>query len=371
MRCGNLFLNIQVRKISIIPCFLLMLLCLHTPAHASENTDSLPGDPSVVARNEKGILTVGYVMIGSESDWRLACNKSVTEAFSMENGYSLLVKDAQQKHEKQIKAVREFINQEVDYILLDPITESGWDVSLEEAMDAEIPVIVFDREVNIPDPSLYTCWIGSDFYLEGQRMVAWLEQYLSESGYEGDLNLVHIQGTIDSSAQIGRTKALDAALEAHKDWVLLDRQPGEFTTAKGKEVMVDMLKKYKDRIQVVYCENDNEAYGALEAIEEAGFTAGTNIKNGEILVLSFDASRSGLKLTKDQKIAVNTECAPLYGPVLTQLVQQLERGEKPPVRQYVKEEQFSALDKPDEVEVNGKVYPVTLLTEEIMEARSY
>ena len=324
-----------------------------------------------VAVNERGTLTIGYAKIGSESDWRLACNRSVEEAFSMENGYYLLTIDGLQKQDKQIKAIREFVNQEVDYILLDPVTETGWDVSLEEAKEAGIPVIIFDREAAVESEDLYTAWLGSDFYLEGQRACAWLDAYLESIGYDGPLNIVHIQGTLNSSAQLGRTKALDEALAEHKNWNLLDRDSGEFTTAKGKEVMVDLLEKYGGKIQAIYCENDNEAYGAIEAIDEYGLKAGTDIENGEILVLSFDATKNALKMTLSGQIAVNTECAPEYGPVLTQLIQALENGEDVPRKQYVEEAMFSAAAEPEELVIGGRTQKVTMLSEELIDQRSY
>ncbi len=354
-----------MRRMSLVAALLLPLtMCV--PALASPGESGSMGE---IAVNTEGILTVGYVMIGAESDWRLACNRSVEEAFTRANGYSLLVNDAQQKPEKQIKAVREFVNQEVDYILLNPIVESGWEASLEEARDAGIPVIVFDREVDVATEEAYVTWLGSDFYLEGKKACAWLEAFLADKEQAEPVGIVHIQGTLDSSAQLGRTRALDDALARHPEWKLLDRQSGDFTTAKGKEVMVDMLSRLGDQIQVVYCENDNEAYGALEAIEEAGLRAGT--EPGQILLLSFDATHSGLRLTMEGQIAVNTECAPLYGPLLTQLIQELERGETLPEKQYVQEMQFSALDSPAQVDVEGQVYPVTRLTRELIENRPY
>ena len=338
---------------------------------STEESHPEGGNSNGVAVNEKGILTVGYVKIGAESDWRMACNRSMDEAFTRENGYYLLVSDAQQKHDRQIKAVREFINQGVDYILLDPITESGWDAVLEEAKEARIPVIVFDRDIDNRDPEAYTTWLGSDFLLEGRRCCAWLDAYLKEQNRTGPLNIVHIQGTIDSSAQIGRSAALDEALASHPDWVLLDRQPGEFTTAKGKEVMTQMLEQYGDAIQVVYCENDNEAYGAIEAILASGRKPGIHMEDGEILILSFDATRNALEKTLSQQIAVNTECMPLYGPALTHLIQALERGEELPHRQYVEEAQFASKIGPESVEVNGRLYEVTLLDEELISSRKY
>ena len=350
---------------SVCAAVTAFFLCCHTAAGSSDSL--VPGE---IVPNEKGILTVGFVMGGAESDWRIACNRSIESTFTRENGYSLLISDAQQKHEKQIKAVREYISQEVDYILLNPIVENGWNSLLEEAREAGIPVIVFDREVDAGTEE-YTTWLGSDFYLEGQRALAYLDAFLSGRGYEEELGIVHIQGTINSSAQLGRTRALDEALNTHANWKLLDRQTGDFTTAKGKEVMVDMLDRFGSEIQVVYCENDNEAYGAIDAIEGAGLHVGTDLASGDILVLSFDATNDGLDLTLGEKILVNTECAPLYGPLISQLIARLQAGEELPSRQYVSEDQFSALSDPAEVSVDGLSYPVTQLTQEIIDGRTY
>lgn len=186
--------------------------------------------------------------------------------FSKDNGYELIFDDAQQKQENQITAIRNFIQQEVDYIVLAPVTETGWDTVLQEAKDAAIPVIIVDRMVDVSDDSLYTAWVGSNFELEGKKASAWLKAYADAKGMK-EINIVDIQGTIGASAQIGRTKGLADAVEAN-GWNLLAAQTGEFTQAKGQEVMESMLKQY-DNINVVYCENDNEAFGAIDAIEAA------------------------------------------------------------------------------------------------------
>ena len=363
--CTGLRLAVRILR-SRLRLFLLLIIAVFAAAlsgcrEPKEEPVSVPGNN----------ITVGYVKIGSESDWRIACNRSLDEAFSADNGYYLLVNDAQQKPEKQVKAMREFISLGVDYILLDPIMESGWDASLSEAREAGIPVIVFDREVDVKEPGAYTAWIGSDFRLEGDRACAWLSAFLEKQKYDQPLNILHLQGTIGSSAQIGRTAALMDAIDDHPDWNLIDQQPGEFTTAKGKEIMAQMLDKYGSRIQVVYCENDNMAYGAIEAIHEAGMTPGPDIKNGEILILSFDAARSAMERTLRGEIAVDTECMPLYGPRLVQMIDQLEKGETLQFRNYVPEEQFSAVDGLTSVEAAGEEYPVTLVTKELIGGREY
>ena len=142
-------------------------------------------------------ITVGFSQVGAESDWRTANTESMKSTFSEENGYELIFDDAQQKQENQLTAIRNFIQQEVDYIVLAPVTETGWDTVLQEAKDAGIPVIIVDRMVDVSDDSLYTAWVGSNFKLEGQKAMAWLDAYLEAKGRgDEEINLVDIQGTI-------------------------------------------------------------------------------------------------------------------------------------------------------------------------------
>ena len=117
---------------------------------------------------EEDLITVGYAQVGAESDWRTANTESFKSTFTEENGYKLIFDDAQQKQENQIKAIRSFIQQEVDYIVVAPVVETGWETVLQEAADAGIPVILSDRMMDLADDSLYTCWVGGNFVKEGE-----------------------------------------------------------------------------------------------------------------------------------------------------------------------------------------------------------
>lgn len=115
---------------------------------------------------------------------------------------------------------------------------------MQEAKDAGIPVIIVDRMVNISDDSLFTAWVGSNFELEGKKAGQWLEEYLKASGRgEEAIGIVDIQGTIGASAQIGGTPGLEAEVAEHDNWKLLAKETGEFTQAKGQEVMESLLKQ--------------------------------------------------------------------------------------------------------------------------------
>lgn len=331
--------------------------------------------PAVDVAAADDTITVGFSQVGAESDWRTANTESMKSTFSEENGYELIFDDAQQKQENQLTAIRNFIQQEVDYILLAPVTETGWDTVLQEAKDADIPVIIVDRMVDVSDDSLYTTWIGTDSLLEGRKAAEWLNAYTTAKGIDAkDVNIVDIQGTIGSTAQIGRSKGLEEGVDNY-GWNLLAQQSGEFTQAKGQEVMESMLKQY-DNINVVYCENDNEAFGAIDAIEAAGKTVGSDIANGEIMVMSFDTTNAGLTDTLAGKIACDVECNPLHGPRAEELIKALEAGEEVEKLNYVDEEIFATDDTVDKVKAVNSLdeegeYDVTPITQEIIDGRAY
>lgn len=325
------------RCVSVCIALAMLLVLSGCTGAETESGQAVPGDG--ISEESEDYIVVGYSQIGSESDYRIANTESFKSTFTEENGYYLLFEDAQQKQENQLKAIRNFILQEVDYIILDPIVETGWDAVFQEAKDAGIPVILTDRSVEIEDEDLYTCWIGSDFYKEGKTAGEWLKKYLEGQGRaEETIRIVTLQGTPESTAQIGRTEGFDEVLAGQDNWVMLERRNGEFTQAKGQEVMQDFLETY-DRIDVVVSENDNMTFGAIEAIRKAGKTCGPE---GDIIILSFDAVDAALELMQNGEINADFECNPLLGSRAEQVIQCLERGEKVEKVQYVEEQYFDA-----------------------------
>ncbi len=339
------------------------------------SSSSSDGGTSDGGSDSGDTITVGFSQVGAESDWRTANTASMKETFSEDNGYTLIFDDAQQKQENQITAIRNFIQQEVDYIVLAPVTETGWDTVLQEAKDAGIPVIIVDRMVDVSDDSLYTAWVGSDFRAEGNKACEWLNSFVEAKGIAAsDLNIVDIQGTIGASAQIGRTEGLNDAVKKY-GWNLVAQQTGEFTQAKGQEVMESLLKQ-NDNINVVYCENDNEAFGAIDALEAAGYTVGDDIANGEVMVMSFDSTNAGLTDVLSGKITVNTECNPLHGPRVEEIIKKLEAGEDVDQLQYVDESIFAVDDTVTSVEAETSLgdtskYDVTVVTQDVIDGRAY
>lgn len=342
-----------------IMTFLICLaLCILTAGCIREN--SKPKKEEQKETNTERIV-VGFSQLGAESDWRSANTESMKETFTAENGYELIFEDGQQKQANQIMAIRTFIRQEVDYIVLAPVTETGWDTVLQEAKEAGIPVIIVDRMVDVVDKSLFTCWVGSDFELEGRKASEWLNQFAAAKGIDPSaINIVNIQGTIGATAQIGRTKSLEDAAKLN-GWNLLAEVSGDFTQAKGREAMESLLKEY-DNINVVYCENDNEALGAIKAIEAAGKTVGSDIMNGEIMVISFDGvNEEALEYALEGKITCIAECNPLHGPRVQAVIEMLESGTTPEKYSYVDEQIYSGDETVKFLNIAEKEYEVTIL----------
>ena len=348
-----------MKKIWILGIALLSVLCL---AGCKEKNDRENGarTEELAETETEDLIRIGFSQLGAESDWRTANTNSMTETFSEENGFELLMENGQQKQTNQFTAIRTFIQQEVDYIVLAPVTEDGWDTVLEEAREANIPVIIKDRKVDVEDDSLFRCWVGSDFELEGKKVAQWLHAFAEEKGIApSDLHIVNIQGTIGASAQIGRTKGLQAASGLY-GWDLMAEMTGDFTQAKGREVMTTLLEQY-DNINVVYCENDNSALGAIEAIEAAGKTCGMDLEAGEIMVISFDGVKEeAMDDVREGRIACIAECNPHQGPRVLEVIRQMEAGEEPEKYSYVEEEIYSSVESIPEIKVNDVVYPVSI-----------
>lgn len=341
---------------------IVLLISIIVIAVTAEGGKRIENDGS---ESQEKLVTIGFSQVGAESDWRTANSISIKQTFTPERGYDLLFEDAKQKQSNQIMAIRRFIQQEVDYIVFSPVVESGWDTVLEEAKRAGIPVIVIDRKVSVRDTGLYTAWIGSNFYLEGQKACKVLNHYVEENQVP-EVNIVNIQGTLGATSQIGRTNALEDAADKY-GWNLLAQESGEYTEAKAYEVMTKMLKEYED-INFVYCENDNEAFGAIDAIRDAGKTVGPG---GDIQIISFDATQEGLRRMRNGEILIDAECNPEQGYYVEKVMGQIEDKELLQKEWNVPEEVFANIPENYEIMLGGKRYTIQAITEDIVKQREY
>ncbi|WP_438021626.1 ABC transporter substrate-binding protein [Sorangium sp. So ce315] len=283
-------------------------------------------------QSEKKKVTLGFSQIGAESEWRTANTKSIEEA-AKAAGIDLKFSDAQQKQENQIKAIRSFIAQKVDVIAFSPVVETGWEPVLREAKAAKIPVILTDRAVDTKDDSLWVTFIGSDFVEEGRRAAKWLVDKTKDQ--QGTVNIVELQGTVGSAPAIDRKKGFEEIIKDKPNFKIIRSQTGDFTRAKGKEVMEAFLKAEGKNINVLYAHNDDMAIGAIQAIEEAGMQPGK-----DILIISIDAVKGAFEAMMAGKLNVTVECSPLLGPQLMSAVNDVVAGKAVPKRIVTEEGVF-------------------------------
>ena len=260
-------------------------------------------------------LVVGYAQIGAESEWRTANTASIKEE-AEKLGVELKFSDAQQKQENQIKAIRSFIAQQVDVIGVSPVVETGWETVFQEAKDAGIPVILVDRRADVPE-ELYVTYLGSDFVEEGRKAGDVMMDLLPEGG-----NVVELVGTVGSAPANDRAKGFREAVEGESGIEIIASQSGDFTRAKGKEVMEAFLKTHGDDIDALYAHNDDMAIGAIQAIEEYGLKPGE-----DILIVSIDAVRGAFEAMIAGKLNCTVECNPLLGPQFYDLALKVVNGE--------------------------------------------
>jgi ABC-type sugar transport system substrate-binding protein len=320
----------------VISLMLLVAACGGNNGATTNGNANQPAETKAEADAAKDTsdkkIVFGFSQVGAESGWRSANTTSIQDS-AKEAGIDLKFSDAQQKQENQIKAIRSFIQQKVDVIGFSPVVESGWDTVLKEAKDAGIPVILTDRSVDSTDTSLYVTFLGSDFVLEGEKAGAWLADQYKDATEQ--INIVELQGTTGSAPAIDRKEGFENKIKDNANLKIIASQTGDFTRAKGKEVMQAFLKANKD-IDVLYAHNDDMALGAIQAIEAAGLKPGV-----DIVIITVDGIKDGFQAASEGKINYIVECNPLFGVQLMDAAINIVAGKEVPKRTVVEEGTFT------------------------------
>ena len=308
---------------------------------------------SLVSASADELLKIGYVQVGHESDWRMANTQNYFDVFTEEAGFELELIDCDNDHALQLAKVREFVQKEFDYIVIDPIQTAGWDDVLKEVQDAGIPCIIADRSVDASD-ELYTTAVGTDMTAEGVTAGLCLADYLAGK----PAKILVIEGSTGSSAAIGRAEGFNQVAADHPEWEILASQDGDFTQNGGQAVMEDFIKRFPE-FDVVVCHNDNEAYGAMDAMDAAGIKYGVD----GVIIVSFDATNEGLTRTLAGKILFNVECNPIQAVIVMNVIKALQAGEEVAKFTLVPDEGFCA--------PGIECQYATTMTDEVLAARKY
>ena len=327
-----------------------------TAAPATTTTTAAPADnggdeTTTTAAPDGGDasdIVVGFSQIGAESDWRVANTNSIKKAVE-EAGFTLIFDDAQQKQENQIKALRNFITQDVDVIAFSPVVESGWDEVIEEINDAGIPLILIDRATDIEGDEYYETFMGSDFVEEGEKAGKWLVEFMDKEGRgDEDIKIVELEGTVGSAPANDRASGFRNILKDYSNYEIVASQTGNFTRAEGQTVMESFLKSV-DKIDVLYAHNDDMALGAIDAIKAAGLKPGE-----DIIIIGVDAVKKAFEAIVAGEMNCTVECSPLLGPQLVDNINKLMAGETLDKRTNTIESLYDASNA--EQELPNRVY---------------
>jgi ABC-type sugar transport system substrate-binding protein len=308
------------RPLILITLALLLIVqgCSLLPSNKAtiQNPIMPPAKPIKTYQN----LVVGFAQIGAESEWRTADTVSIKQE-AERLGVELKFMDAQQKQENQVLALQTFIAEKVDVIGISPVVETGYEEVFQEAKDAGIPIILVDRFADVPE-NQYVTYLGSDFLEEGRKAARVMADLTN-----GKANIVELVGTIDSAPANLRYKGFREILASYPNMHIIDSESGDFTQARGLEVMRTFLQKHGALITAVFAHNDDMAMGAIQAIEEYGLRPGVDIK-----IVSVDAARNAFEAMIAGKLNATVECNPLLGPQFFELALKVANGEAVPKR---------------------------------------
>lgn len=297
-------------------CLAVVTGCAAPPASTGSALTTRPG--LVPGKKSYKDIVVGFAQIGAESEWRTADTDSIKEAAD-QLGVELKFSDAQQKQENQITAIRSFIAMQVDVIGISPVVETGWTDVFKEAKAAGIPIVLVDRRADVPD-DLYATYLGSDFVEEGRNSARVLAGIMN-----GKADIAELRGTTGSAPANDRAKGFREVLADYPEMKIVDSLDGDFTRAKGYEVMQELLRRHGRGISAVFAHNDDMAVGAIQAIEEYGLKPGVDIR-----IVSVDAAHGAFEAMIAGKLNATIECNPLLGPEFFEMALKVVNGETVP-----------------------------------------
>ena len=286
-----------------------------TPTTAAPATDAPATDAPETEATEAPAADGELIKVGiinndpNESGYRTANDRDMKATFTEENGYDASFYYSL-KNEDQIAAAQKFIQDDVDYLLISAAGTSGWDGVLEQAQKAGIKVILFDRTIDA-DESLYEASIVSDMAKEGQQAVDWLaSQNLAE------YKIVHIQGVMGSSAQIGRSGALDTKVAAEANWSIVAQQTADWSEETAQQIVQSVIDS-GETFNVIYAENDNMAKGAVAALDKANISHGVG---KDVIVIGFDCNTWALEELLAGNWNYDGQCNPFQAAYIDDII---------------------------------------------------
>jgi ABC-type sugar transport system substrate-binding protein len=290
-------------------------------------------------------LVVGFLQTGSEGGWRAANSASFKDT-AEQLGIKLRFYDSQNDIAKQLAGFQQFIlDPEVNIIVLAALETTGWEEVLQQAKDAGKIVVVEDRRIDAPQDT-YATYIGSDFVLEGKKAAQEMCKLLKDSASK---NVWELVGNVGSSAAKDRGQGFREEMGTC-GITITNSQTGNWSATEGKQVTETWLKESTD-VQAIFAQNDEMAFGAIEALKEAGIVPGVDVK-----IISVDATAGAFTAMLAGDLNVSVECNPLLAPQVYEAALKAANGESLPSWVPSQEGVFSAVDPNLQQIADGRTY---------------
>lgn len=204
------------------------------------------------------------------------------ERYLVEKGCEVTVVDGKGDQNEQTNQINAFIAEGVDVLIVNLVQSTSAAAVIELAKAADIPVVFINREPSAEDMQLWDriCYVGADARQSGTMQGNIILDTPNKGDFNGNgkVDYVMIMGDPENVDAQYRTefsiKALtDAGVEVNK----LFEQRGDWAQEKGQELAATALAQFGDEIDVIFCNNDGMALGALQAIKAAGRVVGQDI----------------------------------------------------------------------------------------------
>ncbi|RPF47880.1 methyl-galactoside transport system substrate-binding protein [Hydrogenoanaerobacterium saccharovorans] len=275
-----------------------------TPAAPAETSSDAPADNASEAAPAAKEVNVGVAIYKFDDNfmtlYRTELERYFKEDLSKDGvKYNVTIVDGKGDQAEQTNQIDTFIANKVDVIICNLVQSSSASTVVEKAKTADIPVVFINREPTAEDLGAWdkVAYVGADARQSG----TFQGEIIAETPNKGDMNgdgvvsYVMIMGDPENVDAQYRTefsvKALkDAGIKTEE----LFKQRGDWDQAKGQELANTALTQFGNKVDVIFCNNDAMALGAVQAIAANGRTVGK-----DIYLVGVDALEEAQNLVKE------------------------------------------------------------------------
>lgn len=335
--------------------------CTKSQAGSTPSGGSSGGGQQVVASQQNGTgcdcqrygapqeslskATVGFSQSESTSNpFRATETQSIT-AEAQRLGVNLIQRNANADVNAQNSQIEDMIAKGAQVLIVAPENSDGLGPALAEAKQKHIPVLTIDRTATGSACSDFIGFIGSDFYKQGEIAA---DDLAGATGGKGDVAV--LMGTSGNNVTTDRTNGFLAEVKAKAAGLtVVAQQTANFDQTTGQSVTEQLLQS-NPNINAIYAENDEMAFGAIQAIRAAGKTPGQDIK-----IVSIDGTQQAVQDVVSGALVADVETNPRFGPLAFQALKNFYGTSGTPTKVVISDHHYTK-DNAQQSLSSGAVY---------------